>query len=565
MKEEFAQVPLTDITPNPLNPRKRFDGPEFDELVASIMAKGVIEPIVVHPFDGPTTYEIVAGERRFRASLKVAEANGGPDHATIPAMIRELSPEDVLELMIIENAHSKDLTELEEAQSFKTYIDRMGEGAVVRLSERTGINVQYIRRRVAILDLPPKALKAWEKGELKYGHLEQLSRLSNRKKICNYVDQILEWRGAMTVRELRDRIGRESPSLKIALFDLEKVGCPQCQRNSDIQKSLFGDAEDMQGAKCMDPVCFKKHQHNYLMASWKKRGKKYGTNGFRFAEDVPHDERRYVIAGKPLLDECKVCGSLVTIVNLEGKAAMEIACIGDKACYLKLEQRQSKSRQSSPQARTSKNPDAPRVAWHGQYFREAFYKEQLPLRFQEIPPAEPRALHVALLAMLDSNPDQDRWFEQRHKLASEKDLEKDWYRAESSVLMAVITKLSDAETLQELRDLSMQIILQRSGPEVRHLAATHIGIDLSKEWAITKEYLEKKTLAEMHAIGETHGIYEDPKAKAFLFEVLLKKRNNFKACKKPELMRVFLESGVDLVGKVPPEILAGTETEVAIP
>jgi ParB/RepB/Spo0J family partition protein len=563
--EEFAQIPLTDITPNPLNPRKRFDGPEFDELVASIIAKGVIAPIVVHPFDGPTPYEIVAGERRYRASLKAAEANGGAA-ATIPAMIRELSDEDVLEIMIIENAHSRDLTELEEANGFKTYILRIGEGAVQRLSERTGINPQYIRRRVAILDLPKKALAAWEKGELKYGHLEQLSRLNNRKEICEWVDEILHMRGAYSVAELKRRLAENFPLLKTALFDTEYAGCPQCQQNSDVQKSLFG-LDDGDATKCLGPTCFKRHQNDWLTANWKKRGKKYGTNGFRFAPDVAWADVNYFYKPAVLCEKCKECSKLVTLVNLDGSKRSDRVCIGQKACFAAVQAESSKSSQGNGQQAGIRKKtfalDAPRVAWHGQHFREVFYKTQLPLRFQEIPPQEPRALHVALLAMLDSNPDQHAWFARRYNLATQEELDKSWYRADPGKIMEAIIPMTDTQTLQELRDLSMEIILQRSGPQVRHLAASHIGIELEKEWIINAEYLEKKTLAEMHQIAEIHGIFKDPKAQAFLFETLLKKRGNFKSCKKPELIRIFLESGVDLAGKVPAEILRGTETEVS--
>jgi hypothetical protein len=82
-----------------------------------------------------------------------------------------------------------------------------------------------------------------------------------------------------------------------------------------------------------------------------------------------------------------------------------------------------------------------------------------------------------------------------------------------------------------------------------------LGMDLQKEWTINQEYLEAKTKAEMLSMGESLGILNDPKAQAFLYEKLGKKRGKIEACKKGELIRVFLESGVDLAGKVPDEIL----------
>ena len=564
MNEQFAQVPLTDITPNPLNPRRRFDGPEFDELVASIRAKGVIQPILVRPFEGPTTYEIVAGERRYRASLQIATENGGPDAAVIPAMIRVLSDDDAFEIMTIENLQRKDLTELEEANSFKAYILRVGDGAVQILAERTGIDPRYIRRRVAILDLPKKALTAWEKGELKYGHLEELIRLGSTKEINEYVDKIIVFRGAWTVKQLKIDIDNYSPDLKDALFD--KSGCSSCPRNSDIQKSLFSDEHGMKGTHCLDPRCFKKHQNNFIQANWKKRYKRYGANGFRFVDDVGWNDRHHM-SKSSLTDECAVCDKLVSLLTLNGKVQTDIVCIGDAACHAKT-LRISSSRHS-PKERSGREGgngtgEKPRVAWHGQHFREAFYKEQLPLRFRSIPPDEPRALHVTLFAMLEASRDHQLWFAKRHDLPSalSEDGEHGWYRGTPAELMAAIAGMDDANVLCDIRDLTLEIIMHCSGPAGHHIVAAHIGIELEKEWAITQEYLEKKTLAEMHQIGEVHGIFKDPKAQAFLFETLLKKRGNFKSCKKPELIRVFLESGVELTGKVPNEILAGTETEV---
>jgi ParB family transcriptional regulator, chromosome partitioning protein len=87
----------------------------------------------------------------------------------------------------------------------------------------------------------------------------------------------------------------------------------------------------------------------------------------------------------------------------------------------------------------------------------------------------------------------------------------------------------------------------------RRLLAWHIGIDLSKEWVFTQEYLHKKTIAEMLGMGERLGIFSDPKARQYLSDTLKKK--DFSKCKKAELIQVFLESGADLTGKVPEEIM----------
>ena len=113
-----------------------------------------------------------------------------------------------------------------------------------------------------------------------------------------------------------------------------------------------------------------------------------------------------------------------------------------------------------------------------------------------------------------------------------------------------------SELYLAFKEASAHIIMgPQAGADERHKIASYLGIDLSKEWEMTEEYCKKKTVKELLTIGELHGIFTDPKAEAFLFEKLLKKRKNFKTCKKGELVRLFMESGVELKGKVPDEIL----------
>lgn len=90
----------------------------------------------------------------------------------------------------------------------------------------------------------------------------------------------------------------------------------------------------------------------------------------------------------------------------------------------------------------------------------------------------------------------------------------------------------------------------------RLAAAAHLGIDLMKEFAVTKDYLEKKTIKEMLEFGEKFGIFKDKKVQEYLIKILKKKSGRFNSCKKTELIDIFLESGVNLIGKVPAEIIA---------
>jgi ParB family transcriptional regulator, chromosome partitioning protein len=188
MNRELQLLKLSDLRPNLFNFRTEFDGPEFDELVASVQKHGVIQPILARPQEGDTPYEIVFGERRWRAAKAASSKKGGKK--TIPAMVRDISDDEDFDLMVIENLQREDLNELEEAKGFQAYLDRNGKESVIDLADRCKINPAYIRRRVSVLGLPEEVVKAWGDGEIAYGYLVQLARLDDEAEILGYLEEI---------------------------------------------------------------------------------------------------------------------------------------------------------------------------------------------------------------------------------------------------------------------------------------------------------------------------------------------------------------------------------------
>ena len=551
-KQDFQEIELSKILPSPWNPRKTFKGPEFDELVDSIREQGVIQPVLVRPIEGKDVpYELVFGERRLKASIVVSKKNGGPENNTIPALIRELDDDQAFELTTIENLQREDLNELEEAQGFKMFADRKGEEALPELAERTGKDIRYIRRRLAVLTLPKKVLKSWQNGELRYGHLQQLLRLGNKKDILEHHREALDgWDGPMSVRELKHHIDGLAPKFELAVFNPEKEGCISCHKNSDIQKKLFG-IEELDKAHCLDPGCFKKKQNDFLNGHWKETEyyKVHGTNGFRYIDNLGYSNAEYFYSGR-ILKICKSCDKFVSLLYDDGRPCREKACI-DPKCYKKTYE---KSKNKGKAKGSGSNPDdGPRVPWHGEYFREQFYQTRLPEKFKEVRPREVVADRLTLFSLLKSNGELHSWFSKKLDL---KKAENDYghYWLDSKELFASIAEMDIDRIAELLKEASLQVILQ-GDPDRRRVVGDHIGIDLAKEWIINEEYLQKKTKAEILSIGEKFGIFQDDNARAFLFEVLNKKRGKFKSCKKSELVRVFLESGADLSGKVPDEIL----------
>ncbi|WP_319410135.1 ParB/RepB/Spo0J family partition protein [uncultured Desulfosarcina sp.] len=566
MQRTFEEISVTAIAPSPFNPRKSFSGAKFDELVASIANVGVLEPVLVRPVDGKTPFELVAGERRWRARMTVAEANGGVESATIPAMVQPMDDDTALDIQTIENLQREDLDGLEEAQAFKIFVDRKGVDAIPELAQRTGIKEQYIRRRLMILRLPKKILTAWGKGELKYGHLEQLARMDDKQQRMQVFDKMIQEsrHRPVSVSALKDMIQRISPALKSARFDIEAEGCLTCTQNTGVQIKLFdmGSGDD----HCNRPACFKQKQSAHLLKTWSrtKYPKKFGTTGFRFDDEVGWNDCHHFWGSDRIAEKCRSCENHLSILYLSGESSEDRACFGDEACFKAA--KASKSSDTGAAASGNSRPekqDGPRVAWHGKYFREAFFQEQLPQRFETVVPGSITANQVALFTIVKGNGRIHDWYMERHPRTGKKlYAHSDFTRLDSEALFSLIAGMDMLHIKDEINAVALQAILSDDyATEERGMVARHIGIDLAGEWRFTAEYLDKKTKAEMMAFGESFGLFEDPQAQAFLADTL--KRKAFKACKKGELIRVFLESGADTSGMVPGEILGDPPADCA--
>ena len=550
----FQEVGLSQIKVNPLNPRKNFSGPKYDELLSSVRTKGVIVPVLLRPHPDKkagTEYEIIAGERRFRASCEVSKANGGIEKAKIPAIVQEMSDDHAYDCMTIENLQRADLTPLEEARAFKLYLDRKGPDSLQDLADRVGINPCYIRRRTVVLSLPETILKSWEVGNLAFGHLEQLVRAADPEKQKELYEAVLRY--GMTVKLMKEQIESQTPKLSCALFNKPLAGCPECSHNTDVQRSLFG--EDIAGKSlCLDPKCFKKYQGEWILANWDKfkSSRNLKTNGFAFEGEFSW-EQRHSIYSNTLKGQCKTCEHFKSIITLAGGCGDNTTCLGPKKCHDAL------YNSSSAAARKEKDPNAPRVSWHGEHFREEFFKTRIPELIGGLSPDDEKVLRILLLTLLEANDGAGEAFGQKYD--KEHMVKNSWsdgfsYSVHSNAWTA-IEKLDPPTLKKILQELSLLILMQTSTTTaaMRHMVGVHLGSDLSTEWRLTEDYLNKKTTKEIHAIAEQFGFFKDDKARTYLHEKLLKKRDRFDLCKKGELVKIILESGIDLSGKVPDEIL----------
>jgi len=557
----FQEVRLTEIRINPLNPRKNFSGPKYDELLASVRSKGVIVPLLLRPLSDNAigkVYEIIAGERRFRAACEAAKESGSIENARIPAIVQEMTDDDAYDCMTVENLQREDLTPLEEARAFKLYLDRKGPDALQELAERTGINPCYIRRRTAILTLPEKILKSWEDGDIAHGHLEQLVRVSDRKEQTEFYDMAI--RQDWSVKILKERIESRTPKLACALFLKDVAGCPTCPKNTDVQRNLFGE-DVATKALCLDPDCYRQHQECWIDANWPKfkSSRKLETNGARFREATRWDEHHNIY--RDVQEKCRTCEHFLSIITLDGKVDDKISCLGPKKCHETIYNPKSSA------ARKAADPNAPHVPWHGRFFREKHYEALIPALETHLPDDDPRILRVILLTMLEGA-DSEILKTFARKYDEPKNIPKEtWHQYETASAWRVIEQFDAAKLMRVLRETAVHVLLDglnitsqeyhrgATSPLMRHLVACHLGADLQKDWRMNEDYLDKKTTKEIHAIAAQFDFFKDDKAKAYLYEKLGKKRDRFDLCKKAELVKVILESGIDLAGKVPAEIL----------
>ena len=160
-------IPIEKIFPNPDQPRRHFDKDALDDLAASIAEKGVIQPLILRANPNEEgSYEIVAGERRWRASQRAKLHE-------VPAIIRDFDDTEVLEVAIIENIQRADLNPLEEAQAFSQLMERFGHTQEI-LSKSLGKSRSHIANSVRLLTLPADVQGFVRAGKLSAGHARAL-------------------------------------------------------------------------------------------------------------------------------------------------------------------------------------------------------------------------------------------------------------------------------------------------------------------------------------------------------------------------------------------------------
>ncbi|KIN74424.1 ParBc domain containing protein [Sulfitobacter guttiformis KCTC 32187] len=171
-------IPIEKISPNPDQPRKQFRQEDLDDLAASIREKGVLQPLIVRAREGGT-FEIVAGERRWRAA-QMAQLH------SLPVIIREFSDIEVLEVAIIENIQRADLNAAEEAAGYKQLMEKFGH-TQEKMAEALGKSRSHIANLLRLLNLPIAVLELLREGQISAGHARALIPAQDPLKLAQQV------------------------------------------------------------------------------------------------------------------------------------------------------------------------------------------------------------------------------------------------------------------------------------------------------------------------------------------------------------------------------------------
>jgi chromosome segregation DNA-binding protein len=171
-QEKVEEIPLKEIRPNPYQPRRIFDEKAIEELKQSIIEHGVLQPIILRKTI--RGYEIVVGERRFRAA-KAANLE------KIPAVVRNINEQEMMELALLENLQREDLTPIEEGRAYQMIMDRLNI-TQEELSKRIGKSRPHIANHVRLLSLPPQIQQMINENQLSMGHGRALLGLKQKEK-----------------------------------------------------------------------------------------------------------------------------------------------------------------------------------------------------------------------------------------------------------------------------------------------------------------------------------------------------------------------------------------------
>ena len=204
----LVEVPVSAITPNPMQPRTIIDPEALNDLAASIREHGLIQPLIVTQ-QGPERYQLIAGERRWQAARAIGLA-------TVPVIVKEATTQQLLELALVENVQRADLNPLEEATAFRQLVDEFGL-TQEQVAERVGKSRVAVTNTMRLLKLPAEVKQALTDGTIDEGHARALLSLPNAQaRVAALKTVVQKDLSVRQTEELVRRLQAEPPPKKEA-------------------------------------------------------------------------------------------------------------------------------------------------------------------------------------------------------------------------------------------------------------------------------------------------------------------------------------------------------------
>jgi len=250
----LTQIQVCALRPTGLNPRKAVDDGPLEELTASVQLRGVLVPLLVRPAKKGKGFEIVAGERRWRAAKKAKLA-------TVPAIVEDMNDELALETMVVENGQREDILPLEEADGYQKLAEYGREPS--EIAARVGRGVRHVLQRMSLGQLIEPARIALREEKILLGHAMLLARLPEERQAPGLEAAMRtdHFGRQATVEQLRGWLDNRQRNINSAPFKasdaglIEKAGaCAECPKRTGATPELFPEGESPN--ICLDPDCF---------------------------------------------------------------------------------------------------------------------------------------------------------------------------------------------------------------------------------------------------------------------------------------------------------------------
>ncbi|MDQ0257572.1 ParB family chromosome partitioning protein [Evansella vedderi] len=226
-KEKVEEISTSELRPNPYQPRKVFEPEAIEELKTSIEQHGILQPIIVRK--SIKGYEIVVGERRFRAAKEAGLKS-------IPAVVRDLTEDQMMEIALIENLQREDLNPLEEAKAYQKLMEHL-QVTQEELSKKLGKSRPHIANHVRLLQLPQLAQEFISEGKLSMGHGRALLGLKRKEKLTAVIQKVMNEK--LSVRQLEELIQNLNKNVSRETIS-KKPQSPFIREKESLLKEYFG-------------------------------------------------------------------------------------------------------------------------------------------------------------------------------------------------------------------------------------------------------------------------------------------------------------------------------------